>query len=346
MKPVRCVLLGLAGAGGACLSALRSDERYELLAVADDDGEAVRRACGDSDLRGYEDFRQSVMEQRRSGLDAAIVALGLPRSLDFARLAIEQGVRVLLVGPPARTVEEAAALARTAESAHVPIVVARPWQAEPAFAQLAELREWTGPVHQVVAQARVPRPEPLGCQADAGRAGGGALLYGGYSLVDLVVHLLGLPALIWAQANSEAARTGSRSYDSEDALVAAWAYPGRCAVSLAVSRERVVDTVEWSVQLVGREATVRLAHTGLQVWSVGAQADLTVPVHTANPLEAVFNAFATAVQGGGEHFDSTLAEHLGALAAIETSYLAARTGAPESPSRLPVGAALQPLLGS
>ncbi|HNQ24787.1 MAG TPA: Gfo/Idh/MocA family oxidoreductase [Phycisphaerae bacterium] len=334
MNRLRTALLGLSGAGADYLQALRADEQFELVAIGDPDVELLRRVVQGTGARGYEDLRSLIVEQSREPLQALVVALEPPASPELLLIAAQRGLPVFLKPPAARTFAELAKLTAGFAAAGCPLIVARPWSAEPAFALLREPGAGVGHLCHATAQIRVPLPPLAGWAGDAARAGGGVLLHGAYELIDLLVGTLGVPAQLWAQRSLAVPPGMPRSYDTEDAVVVGMVLPGGATAALSACRASEVRTAHWSLRLLGSAGSLDVSPSGLLVESVEPGHGTSVPVHTTKPIAPALGAFGAALRAGITPTESAAAAHLPTLAVIETAYLSARTGAPETPARL------------
>jgi len=331
---LRTGLLGLTGVGAEYLAALQAEEQLELVAVADDDPEVVRQAVDSTAARGYEDFRSLIVEQSHAGMQVLVVALEPLRAVDFALLAAERGLAVFVKDPPARNLEEAQRLAQGFGAAERPLVVSRPWHFEPAFTLLHDLPANTGAIHTASAQILVPRAVPLGWHGDSVRAGGGVLLHGSYELLDLLVQVLGVPSQVWAQCSFADAGGQARSYDTEDGVVLGLTFAQGRSASLSAARCVGLAAPQWSVSFAGARATVELSAKSLRISTGDTGRARTRRVRTSNRSAPALHAFATTLGEEQAHLASAINEHLATLAVIDTLYLSARTGSPESPARL------------
>ena len=112
MKRLKVALIGLAGVGSDYLAAIRSSERFELVAVADSNPEVLRRRAEELPSRSYEDYRSLIVETAHNGLDLLFIALEPFQSIEFVELAAARGIGVFHKAPCARSVDEAGRLAR------------------------------------------------------------------------------------------------------------------------------------------------------------------------------------------------------------------------------------------
>ncbi|MBU0717520.1 MAG: Gfo/Idh/MocA family oxidoreductase [Planctomycetes bacterium] len=330
MKELKVALLGLAGIGEEYLAVLRDAEGCELVAAADANPELVRQCLDGTSIRGYEDHRSLIIEGTHAGLDLLFVALEPYQSVDFVELAARQGVGVFHKAPAARTVTELQRMVECFDSAGLPFVVSRPWQAEPAYSALSELDSLAGFV--AVAFAEIGSAEgDAGWRGDSMRAGGGVLLNGGYELVDMLVSLLGMPEAVYAQCSALAAPGAVRKSDTEDAAGLVLRFTqGRAAT---VSAIRGVAKRYSRVALTGERSLVEILPNGMTVTPHNGSPARHHPVRTSYAAEPAIRACVDQLRSPDVDPRSTAREHLLTMAVIEAAYLSAKTGSPESPTR-------------
>lgn len=328
MKRLKAALLGVTGTGAAYLDALRCDECFELIAVADDDPEAVREATEHTDIDGYRDNRSLVVESVRRGLEVLVIALEPFQAFEIALHAAGQGLAVFTQTPFARNHDEAKRLIRAFERTGRPLVAVRPWLFVPAYEPLRDLSQWIGRVHCAAATVRTEAPEPLDWRGDASRAGGGVLLYDAYETLDMLIHLLGVPDRVYAQCTRAIPPTAACPYDTEDAAVVILRYAGGRTASLAVARSTAPPT--WSVSFFGEKGVMDVGPDHLQL-AVGNEPFPTVtPVRVVNRIAPAVAALGRAFRDQTARVESAAASHAPTMAAIDAAYLSARTGSAES----------------
>jgi len=330
VKRVKAALLGLTGIGEEFLRALVEDDQFELIAVADRDGEALRKHADGLTARPFEDYRSAIVESTRLGLEAILVALPPYQAVEFDVLAAARGIGVLQGAPWARTITEAQRLIAAFARGSAPLVVLRPWQSEPALAKLGDPSALIGRVYAVHAQVRAAHG-PTGWRGDSVRAGAGVLLNDAYEQVDLLVLLMGLPETVFAQARMAVAPGKPRKHDTEDAMTVTLCFPGDRVGSLTAWRG--AREPGWEVTFVGEGGVVRLTPDKMIV----DRADLPRPtvhdVRTACRIAPAISAFGAAQLAGLREPASAAKGHLSTMAVIEAVYLSVKTGSPESPER-------------
>lgn len=350
MKRLKTALLGIRGVGADYLDALCGDDQFELVAVGDTDARVQADRLAELGVRRYTDFRSLIVETASVGLDLLVVAMeprdrqSLPAgSTGFVTLAASRGVHVFHKAPFARGVDEGREIVRLFADHKAKIVVARPWEFDPALAPLASLEQLVGQVYAATAFVTVG-PDGSGTHGDIETAGGGALLHDAYEAIDLLVHLLGRPESVYAQRAapgkpvSPVARTHEAVFMTlrfADELVGSVAVLGGSTAWQAGSTDP-----SWAVTIAGTTATATISPGALRISSgeVGGSPAQAGKVESTSkpalPVSRALSAFGGALLSGVEEVKGAAEKHLATLAVIEAAYLSARTAAPEAPGRL------------
>ena len=137
MKPLRLAVIGAGRLGGFHAQKVAAREDLALIAVADPVAEQRQRVAAECGCRAVADYHDLIGE-----IDAAVVAAptGLHHPIGMELLG--SGIHVLMEKPLAPSAEEAAELARTAETNRLVLQVGHVERFNPAFtASRAHLRE-------------------------------------------------------------------------------------------------------------------------------------------------------------------------------------------------------------
>jgi len=328
---LKVALVGLVGEGADFLSVIRSDERFELVAVGDRDPEQLRSVGEELQVRGFEDYRSLIVESAHAGLDVVFVALEPFESLGLVELAAQRDVGVFHKAPVARNVREMRGLMERFEKNRYPLVVSRSWLFEPAFSALCSLGESSSRIYGTAATS-LTTETPTGWRGDSVRAGGGTLLNGAYAVVDMLVRLLGLPEAVYAQCTMRPASGFTGKYDTEDVAILSLNF-GEGKAGSVVARRGAAHR-SWAVTLFGSENCFEVTPKSLTVTPCDGTPVQRYVVESDCPVASAIRAYGASCTSGDVPFESTIDQHLATVATIECAYLSARTGAPESPSRL------------
>jgi predicted dehydrogenase len=275
-----------------------------------------------------DDHRQLIVESAGVGLDAVFVALPASEAPECVRLAARHGLAVLVVPPYARAFDTAEELAGLFPDQR-PLIVARTWEHEPAYAALGDLPAIAGHVfvvHGHLVENVADAPEWLG---NAQQAGGGVLSHGAYELVDAVVTLMGVPDAVFAAAGFAVPPGQARPYDTEDAASVVFRYSDDRIAGITCRRARLGGG--WRLTLAGDQATVAVTEGSLRVTDTAGQVVTQAVVETANRFVPQVGSMATTLAAGTVPQSSRATDHRETLATLEAAYLSVRTGQPESP---------------
>lgn len=331
MNPLTVALMGLDKEGTDCLSAIRSLEQLKLIAVGDSDAERLRRHTESLSVRTYEDYRSLILETSHAGLDLLVVSLEPFQSLEFVEMASSRGIAVFHKAPWARTVEEARRLIELFAERRCPLVVSRWWQCEPVFKPLADITHSCGHVFAATASIHTTDTS-AGWRGDAQRAGGGVLLNGAYEILDMLVHTMGMPESVYAQCGFGTKPGSPKSYDTEDFAFLSLGLSEDRKASLRCARGAA--EANWQVTFYGTKAMVEVSPDRLILAPRDGGAPQQHKVWARYPIAHAIASFAETLNDEEKRLKSPAKEHLATLAVIQAAYLSAKTGEPESPSRM------------
>lgn len=324
-------LIGLTGGAAPILDALLAEPGVHVAAVGDRDPEAAARCAESIGAEAYSDYRSLIVERR---LDALFVAAPHFVTHGYLKLAAAQATPVWKQTPLARRFDEALMLTRTFERAipgGCPLVVARPWPAEPAMEQAGKRLADLGRPFLVEARVFVSRPDDLNWRGDSERAGAGVFLHEAYGAIDAVVHWLGPPAEVYA-AMSRASRPQTRyPYDTEDTAVAAFKYADGALASFTCCWTCGPPTSHLTIWATG--GTIRIDPMKVTVLNRAGEPICTPFDRAPNPYTHPIRAFLDGLNGDRKRMSSLARDHLWTMAVIETAYLSSRTGEPGSPAK-------------
>ncbi len=332
MKRLAVAIMGLEGAGQRYRTAVDADEQFELVAIADEDQEVIRRSPGAAEVRTYRDYRSLIVETARTGLDGLFVALGPYKSIEFVGLAAKHGVAVFHSAPFARNVREARQVINHFARGQRLFVVSRPWQFDPALSRLSPVDRLAGVVRAVTVRVFAPG-EVTGRRGDMAYAGGGVMLYDAYEAVDLVVHLLGVPETVFALCGAGISLPETPQHDTEDVAILSLRFADGAVGCVSALRGMVPPG--WEVTLFGERATVVVSPGAMHVKPHQEDHEDTAAAGADEGIRSAVSAFGAACRSDDvARVASTAEQHLSTLAVIEAGYLSAKTGGAESPNRL------------
>lgn len=323
---VKAGLLGVHGCGAAMLDAIRDCPHIELIALADRDRDLAFERAAELGVEGYDDFRSLIVEQPMDVLFVAVPSFACQEQL---KLAAGRGIHVWRETPLARNVHEGDALLRAFADSGARFAIARRWGFTYQAAGMREVPEVIGPPYAARGMAIESRTDPLAWRGDSERAGGGALIDCAYEVVDAIVQWMGIPDEV---AATMARRLGTQPYDTEDVASVALRYQNGSMASVFAHRR--AGPAAWSVSFHGARGSLTIDPPMLEVRDASGKTLATSRSVAESVYQPQIDAFAQAVLNDAKTYLSPAEEHLATLAVIETAYLSARTGEPESTSHL------------
>ncbi|NLX13001.1 MAG: Gfo/Idh/MocA family oxidoreductase, partial [Phycisphaerales bacterium] len=210
--------------------------------------------------------------------------------------------------------------------------VARDWADEPALQEEALELDSFGRWFLARGQVQLCWEENFDWRGDVRQAGGGVLLHQGYELIDLLVQLMGLPDSVYS-AMANVSRPGGRySYDTEDTAAVICRFTGGAVATLHACW--TVGPDNWSLELFGTQGTLIIEREQVVTRDRSGLVQSQRQTRGGDPLAGQIESFLAALGNPPPRFSSTLRQHLPAMAVMQAAYLSARTGQPESPSRI------------
>ncbi len=187
---LKVAVVGSRGFGSVHLAALSRlrDSGYpvELYTYSSDRGEARELAA----RFGASGFFTGYDEVLGSAVDVVDLVVSHDAHASMAIRALSSGKHVLLEKPIARTLEEAEAIVRAAESSGRSLMVAENYHFDRTFTSLYELKERLGSVHTIVVRD-THFNQPKGWRRSRERMGGGAVIDGGVHMLHVLLNLGG-----------------------------------------------------------------------------------------------------------------------------------------------------------
>ncbi len=329
MERWRAAVSGLTGLGWTLCEAIRANPTFDLVAVADRNRSLADRAGERFGSESFSDYRSVMIEPRPRVL---FVAMPPFERSDYLKLAVEQGIAVLATAPPLPTLTDAWSATEFFAVAGVPFSVLRVWEPEPAYVRLRNIEMISGRLFSAHVNVISPVGNLQGWRGDSARAGGGVLLNDAYDQVDALVSIFGWPDEVLAVVPSTATAAEVRTWDTEDAATVLLRFPGSRVATL--NCRRMGAHSYWRYRLHGTRATVVVTPKEMIVTDADGRQPSISRVRSPNCCAPAVNAFAASLAAGLSATLSPIDQHLMTLCVIQTAYLSARTGQPESPARL------------
>lgn len=329
MRQLRCAWFGAGRTGELLLEAVLAEPLLDVVALGEFEPPLPHPVGERLGVPVFRDARVLVVETAPD-----VLAVGLPVDQVGPVLgsACERGVAVFQTTPWAANLETAAAHVQAFVAADRPYALACPWGNEPAYAALWAEPSVLGRVYAAEVQVHAGTEAPAGSDGATGSSPCGLLRQEAYPPLDLLHHCCGLPEQVQAVPAWSRPRRRQHPGQAEDALMMVCRYgEGRAA---GLTAHRTEAEPRWQITLCGTLGTMQVSDTSWQLLSPTGPPTETRRVRTAQPHRAGLRAFAEQVAAGETPGPAAAQAHLPTLAIIESAYLSAKTGHPESPAHL------------
>ncbi len=306
-------------------AALSAIPELELKAVA-----GVPQSAAPEGTAWYDDLRVMLS----SGRVAAVLLATDPRAgAELAIMAAGYKVHVWRTPPAARTVAECIDVLRGVREAGVVYRIASSWD-HTSEAIRSLLRE-RGGLRPILSEllVRAPGPPLDSWKASLVDAGGGVLATDAYDTLELLVALRGLPASVFATVGRCRPVGGLAPRETEDVAAAVLRYEGG---GLAIVRATwdIIPYESLSLHHAA-EMTLRVEATQASLQSADGRVVAAQALPPIGLKEELRRFAATIIEQSRQPRDAgALERHLAVTAVLETAYLSARTGQPETPRKL------------
>jgi predicted dehydrogenase len=328
--PLRTAVLGLTEQGQLLLECAAKTQLFKIDTVADKDTELAKKIAAEYGCGHYDDYRIAVMQ---NGLDVVFAAAPLHTCAEYIYTALSKKLHVLRIVPPARTLNELAEFVRLADDSGTVFAIASPLRFNKTFTALREYLEQNKieNISLVTVQCGCDQHQQP-WQRDPKLAGGGIFLYNCYEMADQIVQSFGMPDEVYAVHASQAPDRQQRLSVTEDTAVITMKFADTLTISVVASK--ILKPNTYLLNAYGREHNVFIDGDTLSIFDV--QNNLLEKFEESAKLpELMFwlleNFVQSIIAPDQKELVSSGTNHLHTMALIESAYLSARTGAPESP---------------
>jgi predicted dehydrogenase len=331
--PLRTAILGLNEQGRLLLECAAKGQMFKIEAVADKDAELAQRIAAEYNCRHYDDYRVAVM---LTGIDNVFAAAPLHTCAEYICAALSKRLHVLRVAPPARTCDELAEFVQLASESGVNFAVASALRFNKAFTTMRKYLEESKIDNVSLVTARCgweQSQEPW--QRDPKLAGGGVLLYNCYEMIDQIVQGFGMPDEVYAVHTSQAPDRQQRLSVTEDTAVISMKFADTRTINIIAGR--MIKPHESILNAYNTDVHISIDADSLSIFDSAGnlQERIKEPASLSELTSRLLSNFAQSIIAPSEIRPASNGEdHLKAMALIQSAYLSARTGTPESPQRI------------
>jgi len=334
---LRTAILGLTAKGQQLLEAAGATGLFDIVAVADADGELAEKIAHRYEAEALDDYRQLVIQNQ---LDVLLVAAPMYLCDEHVRAAMKKKFNILKLVPPALDFEQAAELIRLAKSEKVRFVAANSHRFQPGFHKLRDYLESkdTKDIHLITAVNNLPGSLDHPSErwlSDPQLAGGGVLLRNCYELFDLIVMNFGIPQQVYCISTNQAPDKQQRLSITEDTAVVTMKFSDTLVANVIASR--VFGPPRQILKIHSKDGFLTASGANLTVCdNLGNvidrfESESSESEATAQMLENFAQTLLSPDKNRSGNEENSV---LNIMAVLESAYLSARTATPEEPAKI------------
>ncbi len=233
MNELRMAVIGIKGVGRGHVEAIATDQRAELVALADLDQSAMEVMAAEHSTRAYTDYRRLL---EREEIDAVVIATPHHLHAPMCLEALAAGAHVYLEKPIANRVSDADRIVASAHEKGLVVAVGHQYRTFPGNVKLKEIVDsgLIGDLNRILWQWLEARPETY-YDRDIWRctwehAGGGVLMNQTSHDLDLLCWLAGDPVEVSAMI-----RNWGHRHQVEDTAVASIGFASGALANVQLS---------------------------------------------------------------------------------------------------------------
>ncbi len=335
---LKTACLGLGRRAPQLLDLASSTGLYEIVSVSDSGLAVAQQTAQKYNCTAFDDYRQFILQ---NDIDILIVAEPLYRCTEFVRVALNKKCHILKLIPTAANFEQAAELTNLAEKNNVKYITACPARFAPGFERLSDHLKTVDRRQlyfiNICASTGSDFFQPIvsDAQADMKLAGGGVLLNDCFELLSLIIESFSLPQQVYALITNQNPDKKAKQYLGEDTVTASLAFSdGLIGTFLAAHLSGTTITVP--VRICGAENNIAATPNRLTVTdrSGSIVAEHKYPLRPEKCITEMFiDAGRALLEPDKYKLRNNLRLDLATMSLIETAYLSAKTGMPESPRK-------------
>jgi len=329
--------LGLTAKGQQLLEAAGATGLFDIVAVADADGELAEKIAHRYEAEALDDYRQLVIQNQ---LDVLLVAAPMYLCDEHVRAAMKKKFNILKLVPPALDFEQAAELIRLAKSEKVRFAAADSHRFQPGFHKLRDYLESKDAkdIHLITAVYNLPGSLDHPGErwlSDPQLAGGGVLLRNCYELFDLIVMNFGIPQQVYCISTNQAPDKQQRLSITEDTAVVTMKFSDTLVANVIASR--VFGPPSQMLKIHSKDGFLTASGANLTVCdNLGNvidrfESESSESEATAQMLENFAQTLLSPDKNRSGNEENSV---LNIMAVLESAYLSARTATPEEPAKI------------
>jgi len=334
---LKTAVMGLNTDGLDLLKAAANARDFDICAVADSDINIAEEIAVRYNCAPFDDYRQLVIQ---NDLDVLLVGAPIHLCDDHIRTAMKKNINIVRLVPPSLNFEHSLDLARIAQKNNVRLLTISPNRFAPGFTKLREYLRGKDNSQFYLITALCFLPDNLNDLEDRWLndpelAGGGVLLRNCYHIIDELVMDIGLPEQVYAVSTNHAPDRQQRLSITEDTVNVTFKFSETLIANLTATR--IFGPKEQSIRLhcdkicitAGAESFTIADNTGNVIEQSVCE------TNRLENIEAALKSIAAGITKPNSNpiiGDET--SDLKNMAVIESAYLSTRTATPEEPAKI------------
>lgn len=335
-RKLKTAIFGVRDDKGQLLQTAIESKYFEVTAIADKDTESAETAGKKYDCQWFDDYRLMVNSCKA---DCLLVAAGLYSTVQHVILAIEKGIHVFKITPPAQNFAQASELINLANKTGIKFAVSTPLRYCESFNGFKEfVRQENGNHFSLLtADCCYVYPDRPAWHNDPELAGGGVLLRDSYEIIDLVTGTFGMPQQVYALMTNNAEDKQQRHALTEDIAVVIMKFPEDLNANITLRRTIGKTEISQTINCFGKDKILSANDNTFEIKNLTAQCLKTekYKIQRQEQIARNLDNFTLSIlQPDETELICSPDEHLRNMAVIEAAYLSSRTAMPEEPARI------------
>jgi len=339
---LKTTILGLNDKGKLLLEAALATGLFQIEAIADKDINLVEKKAEELNCEAFDDYRQLISStDARFESDNRVLLVAAETHIceEYLKMAIKKKFNCLKLPPLARYFDEAAEFVRLAEEEDVIFTIANTGRYAKGFLALRDyvIKKKLEDIFLMTVFCTFSEPPVDTWHTDPKLSGGGVLLYNCYKIIDQIVLNFGLPQQMYSINTNQAKDRQQRLYLTEDTAVVTLKFTDTLVGNIITSRRKGIGPQQEYLRFFDKDKILTVNDKQLNIRDSNGEVTAHEEFEDTEleRLTLLLKDFAMSIMSPEENKPiSTGRENLNSMAVIESAYLSARTGFPESPAKI------------
>jgi predicted dehydrogenase len=333
-RKLKTAVIGLNEHGLLLLEAANASEYYEIAAAADKDTHLAEKTGKEFGCSAYDDYRQLIIQ---NDLDCLLVGAGLHSCDEYLHAAIKKKFNILKWPPAGRSFEETVELVKISEDNNVQFCIANVNRLSESFSAFRKHIEEGDIEHIYLLEVVCNTGREIfpAWHNDRELSGGGVLLRSCYELINQIIMSFSVPQEVYCVKTNTASDRQQRHYLTEDTAIVILKFREDFIGHIKASK--VLGPKKAFLRVFGKERILTLSDDFILVTDIQGKV-LQEEQYTFDAKECterLLEKYALSILKADKNKPySTGRENLKNMAVIESAYLSAKTGMPESVLRV------------